>query len=954
MSRINRLNIDMKLRPVTKTYLILCFLIVGLTINLKAQNKYPIGGKLRHEKTKDPVVGATVFAIGSDSSIAAGSVSDENGAFSIMLGRGEYIVKINYLGLEPYSEPIRVWRDDYLGTITMKVDAENLSEVTVSGKAVAATVEGDTVSFNARAYKTTQNASAKDLVEKMPGIQDNDGEIQAQGEKVQQVLVDGKQFFGQNPKTALSTLPAEVVDKIQVFDDNSEQSKASGVDDGTRIKTLNIVTKINMRNGEFGKVYAGYGSDDRYSAGTNLNMFRGERRLSILGQLNNINQQNFSTEDLLGVVADNSGGGKGRGGRGPGGKRPSFLSGFSANGSASDFMVNPSGGVTETEAWGANYQDKWGEKVDISGSYFYNKGDNISLTNTYQQYYLGNTLGQEYDESSNSFSTNINHKFNAKAVYKLSPRASFFYLPSFSMQDNVGNTLDTSQTMSEAVAINSLGQRFNSDLVGLKATSNLMFRLNGEKRGRSLFIQWRNEMDRTKVNNQLNAVNENVNQSVLNIDQKGDLDEDLDGLKASVMFSEPIGKKGLGLFATYDYSTSINVMNQKMLSGVIDNSPGQLDSLLSIQYNNDWTTQTVGIGSRKFGRKGGFVVRVNYELAELTNDQTIPIAENRSQGFNNILPFALYRARLKNKASWFSMYRTYTSKPTAQQLSPVVDNSNPLQLTQGNTQLVQQYGHWLMSKYNFANTNKDVVFYAMVNGGWSNNFIGQSIYTATRDLDSSLNSVVLSKGTQLTQPLNLDGQYSLNTFVTYGMPISSLKSNLNMNVSTRLSNIPSMINLVKSNTLNQSYEMGLVLSSNISEELDFTLSSKTAYNLSENSLNSDLDNIYWVQTNKIKLDWVTPIGLTFRTNFRYQNFYGLGSDLDNTVMLWTAGLGKQLFNNKRGEIQLSVFDILNQNNNISQNFYDSYYEATNRNVLTRYFMVNFSYNIRKFREDKTR
>jgi hypothetical protein len=617
-------------------------------------------------------------------------------------------------------------------------------------------------------------------------------------------------------------------------------------------------------------------------------------------------------------------------------------------------MVNPSGGVTETEAWGANYQDKWGEKVDISGSYFYNKGDNISLTNTYQQYYLGNNSGQQYDQSSKDTSTNINHKFNAKVVYKLSPRASFFYLPSFSMQDNVGKTLDTSQTMAEAVEINSLGQRFNSDLVGLKATSNLMFRLNGEKRGRSLFIQWKNEMDRTKGNNQLNAVNENVNQSVLNIDQKGDLDEDLDGLKASVMFSEPIGKKGLGLFATYDYSNSINVMNQKMLSGVIDNPPGQLDSLLSVQYNNDWTTQTVGIGSRKFGRKGGFVVRVNYELAELTNDQTIPIAENRSQGFNNILPFALYRARLKNKASWFSMYRTYTSKPTAQQLSPVVDNSNPLQLTQGNTQLVQQYGHWLMSKYNFANTNKDVVFYAMVNGGWSNNFIGQSIYTATRDLDSSLNSVVLSKGTQLTQPVNLDGQYSLNTFVTYGMPISSLKSNLNMNVSTRLSNIPSMINLVKSNTLNQSYEMGLVLSSNISEELDFTLSSKTAYNLSENSLNSDLDNIYWVQTNKIKLDWVTPIGLTFRTNFRYQNFYGLGSDLDNTVMLWTAGLGKQLFNNKRGEIQLSVFDILNQNNNISQNFYDSYYEATNRNVLTRYFMVNFSYNIRKFREDKTR
>ena len=299
------------------------------------------------------------------------------------------------------------------------------------------------------------------------------------------------------------------------------------------------------------------------------------------------------------------------------------------------------------------------------------------------------------------------------------------------------------------------------------------------------------------------------------------------------------------------------------------------------------------------------------------------------------------------------MYRAYTTQPTAQQLSSVVDNSNSLQLSQGNAQLTQQYGHWLMSKYNFANTNKNVVFYATVNGGWSNNFIGQSIYTATRDSDSSLNSVVLSKGTQLTKPINLDGQYSFNTFLTYGIPVAPIKSNLNVNLSSRLSNIPSMINLIKSNTLNQSYEMGLVVSSNISEQVDFTISSKTAYNLSENSLNPSLDNTYWVQTYKIKYDWIMPSGITFRTKFQYQNFYGLGSDvLDNTVMLWTAGMGKQLFKNKRGEIQLSVFDILNKNNNISQNFYDSYYEATNRNVLTRYFMVNFSYNIRKFREDK--
>lgn len=916
---------------------------------ISAQNTYPIGGKLKHEVTGEPIVGAAIFAINSDSAVAAGVISDEKGSFRLSLSRGEYTLKINYLGLEPYIELLRVWRDDYLGTIIMKVNTENLTEVNVSQKSLSATINGDTVSYNANAYKTNQNASAKDLVEKMPGVRDNNGEIEAQGEKVQQVLVDGKQFFGQNPKTALATLPAEVVDKIQIFDDKSEQSKASGVDDGSRIKTLNIVTKINMRNGEFGKAYAGYGNDQQYSAGTNLNLFRGDRRLSILGQVNNINQQNFSTEDLLGVVADNSSG-RGSGGRGPGGKRPSFLSGFSANGSVNDFMVNPTGGITETKAWGANYQDKWGEKIDINGSYFFNEGDNTSQTNTYQNYYLLNNTGQQYTEESSSYSNNVNHKFNAKMVYKLNPKASFFYLPSVSVQDNRGNMLDTSNTVQELMITNTLNQGFNSDLLGMKFSNNLMFRLNGEKRGRSLFLQFKNSIDRTQGTNTLTGRYTDVNSNLDNVNQMGDLDENIDGIDASIMVSEPLNEKGLGMFVTYDFSNSVNVTNQKMMSGVTSISPGNYDSLLSNEYNNDWLTHSAGMGTRQFGRKGGFVVRLKFEIASLNNNQSVPTLETRLQDFKNILPFALYRAKLKNNASWFSMYRTYTSNPSAQQLSEVLDNSNPLQLSKGNTGLRQQYGHWLMSKYNFASTEKDVVFYAMISGGWTNNFIGQSTFTAIRD--TIFSGVELKQGGQLSQPVNLNGQYTYNTFITYGKPISVLKSNLNVDLSSRTTNIPSLINTIKSNTINQSYELGLVLSSNISEKVDFTLSTRASYNSSENTQNSSLNNTYWVHTNKIKYDWIMPFGFTFRTQLNYQKYYGLGAGLNNQVLLWTAGLGKQVFENKRGEIQLSVFDILNQNNNISQNFYDSYYEATNQNVLTRYIMLNFSYTFRKFREDK--
>ena len=927
-------------------------LLLALSIaSLAAAQTYPIGGKLKNAETKEPIVGATIFVLKRDSTITAGAVSDAKGNFTVELNKGEYTIKINYLGLQPYSEPLRVRRDDYLGTIFLFEKATELEGVKVSQQSLQATTQGDTTSFNAKAYKTNQNANAKDLLEKMPGVQDDNGEIKAQGEKVQQVLVDGKQFFGQDPKTALTTLPAEVVDKIQIFDDKSEQSKASGIDDGTRIKTINIVTKINMRNGEFGKVYAGGGTDERYSAGGNINMFRGERRLSVLGQVNNINQQNFSAEDLLGVVGDNSGGGRGRGrgGRGPGRSgRPSFLSGFSAGGSASDFQVSSAGGITETVAGGLNYQDKWGKKIDISSSYFYNQGQNEAVNKTYQQYYLIDN-GQEYDEQDSSLSTNVNHKLNAKIVYKVNPKLSFFYIPSATIQLNDGESALLGNTSQEGVVINALNQTFKSDLFALKMSNNLMMRYNGEKRGRSLFVQVKSDIDRTDGDNQLNSVNRN---GVItdNIDQVGDLDENTDGIKTSIMFSEPLGDKGIGSFVSYDFSNSQNVQNQQTFSGVIAPGVGTFDSTLSSRYNNDWNTHQAGIGVRKFNRKGGFVARVKYEIATLDNVQTMPARENVNKSFQNILPFALYRARLANKASWFTMYRTYTTKPQASQLTTTIDNSNALQLSTGNIALSQTYGHWFMSKYNVTNAKKNSIFYAMINGGIAKNYIGQSTFTAISD--TVYNGVSIPRGGQLSNPVNLDGQYTANAFVTYGFPLAKLKSNLNMNLNTGITNIPSMINDEEVNTFNHNYGLGFVLSSNISENIDFTISTESNYVVSSNSLNRDLDNQYLVQTSKIKYDWIMPLGITFRTQLQHQEYFGLSDLLNNRVLLWTAGIGKQVFENKRGEVQLSMYDILGQNNNVAQNFYDSYYEETNGNVLTRYVMLSFSYNLRKFRESK--
>ena len=199
--------------------------------------------------------------------------------------------------------------------IVLTETSRQLNEVVVKGKIVSAEQKGDTLQFNADAFKVNRDAQAEDLLKKMPGVDMTGGTIKVQGETVQEILVDGKPFFGDDPTIALRNLPAEVVAKIEIFDRQSDQSQFTGVNDGNTTKTINIVTRADKRNGQFGKVYAGVGTAGTYAAGGSVNIFDGERRISVIGQSNNINQQNFSSQDLLGVQGS-SGGGGGRGGRG--------------------------------------------------------------------------------------------------------------------------------------------------------------------------------------------------------------------------------------------------------------------------------------------------------------------------------------------------------------------------------------------------------------------------------------------------------------------------------------------------------------------------------------------------------------------------------------------------------------------------------------------------------------
>ncbi len=882
--------------------IILCLSFL-VALNTFSQNFIVKGGVA--DSSDGSAIAGVIVGLYQENKQVTVSVSSAMGAFELEgISPGDYILRTQMLGYKNLEFPLKVKEDVMLGSFFLIPTTTELSGIDVKGSIGIGQNKGDTSEYNAAAFKTQQNASTQDLLEKMPGVRNDNGTVKAEGEAVQQVLVDGKPFFGRDVNTALGVLPAEVVDKIQIFDDQSEQSKASGVDDGSRVKTVNIVTKINMRYGEFGQIYAGggMGSDDelRYSMGSNINAFRGNQRFSFLGQFNNINQQNFSTADLLGVVADNSGRGHRRG--------PAFMRGFQVGSDASDFMVNPQNGIIQTLAGGLNYQDSWSDKLDISASYFYNRSNTEAIGNTFQQYFLSEINGQNYEETDESNAINDNHRFNAKLTYNPTEQSSFFLLPSISTQSNRGDQSIGSVTSQEGVVLTALNSLFNSDYSAVNWSNDLMFRHRFEKPGRSVFARLMLGNDSKVGESDLFTREFGIEEP--NIDQRADFSSKDMKYTAGLMYAEPIGENGLGMMFTYDIENTQSEADQNTYNLLFE--PQILDSLLSNRYNNDWLSQTMGIGIRKFNRQFGFVLRLKYEITSLANDQLLPFNTQLERNYKNWLPFALIRKRAESGASFFAMYRTYTNAPSASQLQSFIDNTNPLQLSTGNDLLEQQYSHYLRLRYKYSNKMKTKVVFAGTRIRYSNSYIGNQ--TVVASTDEFVNGYFLSAGSQITAPINLPDYFNINTMINYGFPIKALKSNFNIDLSNTIVNTPSMINMELNSTLSSLYEIGLVLSSNISENVDFTISSVSGYSLVDNKLNSDLNTNYFIQRSKIKYSWVLPMGFTFRTVLEHQQYLGLSETLDNTVLLWTVGIGKQLFKDKRGEIQLSVFDILGQNN----------------------------------------
>ena len=892
--------------------------------------------------------------------------TDSTGSFILKdLPSGIYNFKASYLGYISYSiRNISIKANKNLGLIKMEHTLAQLKAAEVVAFAKRTEMIGDTVQYDAKAFKVNPDATAEGLVEKMPGIIINpDGSVQAHGETVKKVLIDGQEFFSDDPTIALRNLPAEVISKIQVFDQLSDQAQFTGFDDGNSQKTINIITKTGKSNGQFGKVFGGYGTDDRYWTGGNINFFNGPERISIIGLSNNINQQNFSTQDLLGVLGTNSqqrGGGSGRSGNSGGGTGgySGGPGGGAGNGpNPNNFLVGQQGGINTTNSIGLNFIDKIGTKLTINASYFYNNTNNLTTSNIIRQNFLTDTTTQYYSEKDTGSSHNYNHRASARIVYDIDSFNSIIFTPKLVYQDNNSsspiNGINTFQndTLSTTMA------SYFAHTGGYDFSDNLLLRHKFKKKGRTISLNIATDINNKTGSTGIVSRTEyfQSNDSIVTANQQAQTGTKGYTIAPNIAYTEPLSSVSI---LQFNYNPSYMQNHTYKTTNSLDSASdvySSLDSLLSNRFQNTVISQKEGLSYRLKGDKFNLMLGVANQNTQLSDKETFPTIFNINKSYENVLPSAIFNYNFNKSDKLRILYFTSTVAPSITQLQNVINNANPLQLITGNPDLKQAYNQGLTVRYTLLNTTAGQTFIGYANASFQNDYIANSTIIASKDttINNGVNSVLLNKGSQITSPVNLPGYANAKAFLTYGFPIKFLKSNLNLNAGYIFTETPGLINGITNVASTNNYTGGLVLGSNISEKVDFTLSYSGNYNMIANTIQPNLNNNYFYHNADFKINLLSWSGLVLNTELNNTLYTGLGSN-DENIFLWNAGIGYKFMKNKVAELRLSCFDILNQNQNITRTVTDTYVEDTKTQVLKRYLMMTFTYNIKNFRVQKNK
>lgn len=900
--------------------------------SLSAQSK-KITGKVIDTFNNNNLEYATVTVMRASDSVLLGFArTNTSGDFSLSVAEHKkYLLLITCPGFADYTDVVNDKEGSILnlGEIALFTREKLLSEFVALQKRGAIIIKGDTTEYLADSFKFDANANVETLLKKLPGLQvDKNGQVTAQGEKVQKILVDGEEFFSDDPAVVNRNLQAKTIDKVQVFDKKSEQTEFTGVDDGVRTKTINLQLKDKYKKGYFGKIALGGGNDGFFENQGMFNYFRGKQKFSVYGIMANTGRVGLSYED-------NS-----KFGSGGGNMVMDDESGFQFMTSGGDDDGGGWGGQYNGQglpkAWtaGAHYSNKWNKDIQhLSFNYRFNRQNIETVNNTFTQYSLPDSAYYN-DQKSNSFSTSDRHGLSGMYEWKIDSMSTLKLTANANKTFKKNNSdVNTDSRGSQGGLINNSLRKTTNEGDNQNVNASVVWKKRFQKKGRNILLEL--DMSQKENNNEgmlyaANTFYKNaaiVGSSV--IDQKKVNESQTLSSSASVTYTEPISKKGF-LELKYKFNNQNNFSRQLSYNKNAASEYKDLDTLFSNDYDFDVNTHRAGASLRWVYEK------VNFSFGAAAANSVFKQIDNiyqtsKERNFNNFFPSAGFTYKFTKQSNLNINYRGNTQQPSIEQLQPNRQNADPLNISIGNPNLKQEFDHRISFNYNSYKVLQGTYYYA----GGSASLVNDDI---------SRSEVVTESGIRTYQYVNVDGNYNSNVYFGAGYRIPKYDLNLGFNASLSQNRNNTFVNSQKNINDNNTYRLGFRIGYDKEKKLEISYDPGVSYNINKSSL-SNQTTAFWSSNQDVNVLVYLPkkfqLGSDLSWNIRQRT---ATFDRNNNVFLVNAFVSKKLAKKEEVEIRFSVFDIFNQNKGFSQYGYGNAVTQQTYNNIRRFALLSFVWN----------
>ena len=904
--------------------LLMLLMILFSPMAFAQQSGVNVTGSVVEQGSDTPIEQATVRLLNvKDSAMVRGVVSARNGSFTLKnVKKGSYLLHITFIGYDPLYQPLQITGKKNpvnVGKLELSDGAIELGEAVVIGKAPEVTVRNDTVEYNADSYKVTEGSVLEDLLKKMPGVEvDSEGKITVNGKEVKKVMVDGKEFFSDDPKVASKNLPAKMIDKLQVLDKKSDMAQMTGFDDGEEETVINLTVKPGMKQGWFGNAYGGYGSKDRYEGNAMVNRFVNNDQITFMGGANNTNNMGFS--DLASTMFSGMGGGGGRRG------------GFGAG-----------SGITSSGNAGLNFSKEFKpDKLTLGGNTRYSHSDNDARSKSDRQNILPGDSSSYDNSEAMSRTKSDNFGVDFRLEWKPDTMTQLIFRPSFSLSHSMNDNFSDATTLDnerDTVNTNKSNNYSESNGYNLNASIDFSRKLNNKGRVFSATLSGGNSDSYSDGMNRSDIVYFNQTDALKNsiIDQRSRYDNKGFNYRAYVSWVEPIGHNNF-IQATY----SISQRKQEALKNVYnqdaDGIYSVLDSAYSQSYRNNFISQRASLSFKSQRAKFNYTIGLNLDPSYSSSENFVgdTTLSKITRKVVNLSPMAQFNYMFDKRTNLRIMYNGRTSQPSMTQLQPVADISDPTNITIGNPDLNPRYTNNVFIRFQQFTPEKQRAFMIMANGSYIINDI------------VSYTSYNQETGVKTTTYKNVNGNYSGNVRMMLNTPLKNKKFSINSMTMASFANSNGYINEEKNTNLN------LILSERggidfRSSYLDLGVNGNIRYNATSNSLQKENNQNTFNYGAGGYTTIYLPLNFKIESDVNWSTNSGYGDGFKQNEVLWNASASKSFLKNNQGTLRFKIYDILQQRSNISRSVTASYIQDSEYNTLGSYFMVHFIYRFSIFK-----